>query len=351
MDIVNRFNKYLCYCFVLLLTGCSADNGESAQLQEGTLSLTASIDNFEGELVTRTNLAGTAFENGDKIKLKVICPFSAHTEFGETTYGNSFDAFWLLKWDTNNWVTLTSEDGYDINGDYSASASPNIYSRYLAQQTPYVFTAQTWSEEQIFIAGGGTRVEQYSNVFHADQTQEADYKACDLMWAQTIQQTGSYNVHLSFRHVMAALLIAVDAPDDLNISGNAVLTLEGMPDIDQAEVIVGDYYAERSKVNVNNYGYRAKHSCDVDKNGKVIGVAVVDDRQAKAYTQPINDIVQTATYTAYNAGSKTYRLIVPPCTLNENAIFWLRDGEKRYSMTLSQQTFEQGHLYKLTMKI
>ena len=175
--------------------------------------------------------------------------------------------------------------------------------------------------------------------------------ASDLMWAQTIQQTGSYNVHLSFRHMMAALLITIDVPDDLTISDDAVLTLEGMPDIDQAEVIVGDYYAERSKVNVNNYGYKAKHNCNVNMNGKVIGIAVVDDSQAKAYTKPINDIVQTATYTAYNAGSKTYRLIVPPCTLNKNATIWLRDGEKRYSMTLSQQTFEQGHLYKITMKI
>lgn len=351
MDKVNRFNQYLCLCFALLLTGCSADNEEPQQQQEGTLSFTTSVENFEGAPTTRTNLMGTAFENGDKIKLKVICPFSTHTEFGETTNGSSFDAFWLLKWDTNKWTSLTSADGYDINGDYSASASPDIYGRYLAQQTPYVFTAQTWSEEQIFIAAGGTRIEQYSNVFHANQSKEAAYKASDLMWAQTIQQTGSYNVHLSFRHVMAALLIAVDAPDDLNISGNAVLTLEGMPDIDQAEVIVGDYYAYKSKVNVNNYGYKAKHNCNVNMNGKVIGIAVVDDSQAKAVTEPINDREQTATYTAYNAGSKTYRLIVPPCILNKNATIWLRDGEKRYSMTLSQQSFEQGHLYKITMKI
>ena len=182
-----------------------------------------------------------------------------------------------------------------------------------------MFTAQTWSEEQIFIAAGGTRIEEYSNVFHANQSKEAAYKASDLMWAQTIQQTGSYNVHLSFRHVMAALLITVDVPDGLTISDDAVLTLEGMPDIDQAEVIVGDYYAYKSKVNVNNYGYKAKHNCNVNMNGKVIGVAVVDDSQAKAITEPINDREQTATYTAYNAGSKTYRLIVPPCTLSKSA--------------------------------
>ena len=56
-------------------------------------------------------------------------------------------------------------------------------------------------------------------------------------------------------------------------------------------------------------------------------------------------------YTAYNAGSKVYRLIVPPCELTKNATFWLRDGEKRYSMKLNQTTFEAGKLYKITMKI
>ena len=169
------------------MVGCTAEDAEEGE-QQGMLTITTAVENFDGETVTRTNFMGNAFEDGDKIKLKIICPFSAHTEFGETTYGNSFDAFWLLKWDANKWSTLTAKDGFDINGDYSPSGSPDIYARYEAQQTPYVYTAQTWSEEQIFIAGKGTRVEQYSNVFHADQTKAADYKACDLMWAQTIQQ-------------------------------------------------------------------------------------------------------------------------------------------------------------------
>lgn len=335
---------------MLLMAGCTAEEGAEDALQ-GSLTFTTAVENFDGETVTRTNFMGNAFEDGDKIKLKIICPFSAHTEFGETTYGNSFDAFWLLKWDANKWSTLTAKDGFDINGDYSPSGSPDIYARYEAQQTPYVYTAQTWSEEQIFIAGKGTRVEQYSNVFHADQTKAADYKACDLMWAQTIQQTGSYNVHLSFKHVMAALLITVDANANLNISDNAVLTLEGMPDIDQREVIVGDYYAYKSKVNSNDYGYKAKHECAVGNNGQVIGVAVINDSQAKAYTEALDNIAQTAVYTAYNAGNKTYRLIVPPCTLNGKATFWLRDGEKRYSMQLPLNEFKGGKLYQITMKI
>ena len=334
-----------------MLSACSAYETPQEQQAPGTLVFSTAVEDFEGASRTRTNLEGKAFDNGDKIKLKIICPYSAHTEFGETTYGGSFDAFWLLKWDANKWSTLTANDGFDVNGDYSPSASPDIYARYLAQQTPYVFTAQTWSEEQMFIAGNGTRVEQYSNVFHANQSKAADYKASDLMWAQTIMQTGSYNVHLSFKHVMAALLITINADASLNISDHAVLTLEGMPDIDQREVIVGDYYAAKSKVNSNSYGYQAKHACEAAANGKVIGVAVVDDSQNKAYTQALSDISLTGTYTAYNAGNKIYRLIVPPCALTKNPTFWLRDGAKRYSMQLNQTTFEAGKQYHITMKL
>jgi hypothetical protein len=347
-----KIDKIIFLGMAILLAACSADDVPQAQQSLGILSFSTSIDNFEGESgITRTNFDGNAFEDGDKIKLKIICPFSSHTEFGETTYGNSFDAFWLLKWDAGKWSTLTSADGFDVNGDYSSSNSPNIYDRYEAQQTPYVYTAQTWSEEQIFIAGNGTRVEQYSNVFHANQTKPADYKASDLMWAQTIQQTGSYNVHLSFKHMMAAILVTVSADASLGITENAVLTLEGMPDIDQAEVIVGDYYAAKSKVNSYNYGYKSKHSCTQAHNGTVIGVAVVDDDQKKSYTKAISDISQDGTYTAYNTGNKTYRLIVPPCALSKNPTFWLRDCEKRYSMQMTQTTFEAGKLYKVKMTI
>jgi hypothetical protein len=344
-----KIDKILSFGIAIMLSACSAYETPQEQQAPGTLVFSTAVEDFEGASRTRTNLDGNAFEDGDKIKLKIICPYSAHTEFGETTYGNSFDAFWLLKWDANKWSTLTANDGFDINGDYSPSASPDIYARYLAQQTPYVFTAQTWSEEQMFIAGTDTRVEQYSNVFHANQSKAAHYKASDLMWAQTIMQTGSYNVHLSFKHVMAALLITID--DSLGISDHAVLTLEGMPDIDQREVIVGDCYAAKSKVNSNSYGYQAKHACEADDNGKVIGVAVVDDSQNKAYTKALSDISQNGTYTAYNAGNKTYRLIVPPCALSNKPTFWLRDGAKRYSMQLNQTTFEAGKQYHITMKL
>ena len=346
-----KISKILYLTIATVLMSCTADEVTQQELQ-GVLSITTSVEDFEGESRTRTNIEGTAFENGEKIKLKIICPFSSHTEFGETTYGNSFDAFWLLKWDytSKSWVTLEKSDSCDVNGDYSPSAGPNLFERYLAQPTPYVFTAQTWSEEQIFMAGG-TRVEQYSNVFHADQSREADYKASDLMWAQTIMQTGSYNIHLSFKHVMSALMVTVVPGEGKDISKDAVLTLEGMPDIDQCEVIVGDYYAAKSKVNSNNYGYLNKHSCTVDENGMALGVAVISDNDKNATRKAFKDIDQTSTYTAYNTDNKIYRLIVPPCTLTKNATFWLRDGGKRYTATLSQHEFVAGKLYKLTINI
>ena len=347
------------FSIALLLVGCQADEPQSTQQQAGTLSFTTSVQQFEGEPATRTNLKGDAFETGDKIKLKIVCPFSPNTEYGESTYSGSFDGFWLLKWNSQ-WEVLTSTETekYDINGDYSPSNAPDLFERYLAQPTPYVFTAQTWTEEQIFMAGKSnpTRVEQYSNVFHANQSKAANYKASDLMWAQTIQQTGSYNIHLSFKHVMAALMINVEG---IATTDNALLTVEGMPDIDQAEVIVGDYYAGASKVNVANdyydYSYRAKSSCEVGDNGKVLGIAVINDATQKVSCKGFKDIAQSATYTAYRVpGTNTFRLIVPPCSLDTNATIWLRTGDKldqRYSLSLSQTDFAAGTLYTLNMKI
>lgn len=333
----------------LLLASCSADDVEMQDVPQRTLQFSTSVQDFEGESRTRTNVAGTAFDNGDKIKLKIICPKSAATELGESTDGASFDGFWLLKWkkDSTKWVTIESGDGYDINGDYSPSNGPNVFERYLAQPILYVFTAQTWSEEQIFLVGkeNGTRVEQYSNVFHADQSDSANYKACDVMWAQTIMQTGTYNIHLSFKHVMSALMINVEG----TVSDNAVLTLEGVPDIDQAEVIVGDYYASESKANLENYGYKKKNACDKkEQNGTVIGVAQINN--GSATTAAISSISQKGTYTALKVNSNTYRLIVPPCSAS-NLIIWLRDGNKRYKMVLDEKEFMAGKLHKVTMKI
>ena len=347
------------FSIALLLVGCQADEPQPTQQQAGTLSFTTSVQQFEGEPATRTNLIGDAFEKNDKIKLKIVCPASStsHKEFGESTYSGSFDGFWLLKWNdtAHSWDKLVAADGFDINGDYKPSDGPDVYERYLAQPTPYVFTAQTWSEEQIYITGNKARIEQYSNVFHANQSKAANYKASDIMWAQTIQQTGSYNVHLSFKHVMAALLITVDADASFGISDEAILTVEGMPDIDQAEVIVGDYYAAKSKINTAvdkqyDYSYKSKSSCDIGDNGKALGITVINDEKRTATCKLFKDITQKTTYTAYKDVKNTYRLIIPPYAIN-NATIMLRDGDKRYNMALNIDDVQPGTLYQITMTL
>ena len=59
--------KYLYIGLVLLLAACSSDQEEQALPQGGVLQLTSSVSPFDGEGVTRTIVAGNAFENNDKI--------------------------------------------------------------------------------------------------------------------------------------------------------------------------------------------------------------------------------------------------------------------------------------------
>ena len=86
----------------LLWVACTTGEEETVQQpRTGTLNLTSSVNRFEvadGSAVTRANIAGDAFTVGERIKLKVICPFSDHEQLVESTWGNTFDAFWLLKW-------------------------------------------------------------------------------------------------------------------------------------------------------------------------------------------------------------------------------------------------------------
>lgn len=315
---------------------------EAPQERECIRLETSVSDFIDEETGTKTTLSGNAFAVGDRMRLKIICPFSDRTQFGETTYGHSADAFWLFKWNGTGWDVLTADDKVDVEGDYRYSASPNLYERYLAQQTPYVFTASTWSENVIFVSGGN-RYSQYNYVFEADQTLEEDYLKSDLLWAQSYMQTGSYNVHLAFDHVMACLRITIPA----HFSGDAVVTLEGMPDIDQQEVVVGDYYAAKSKVN-SGFGYQQKSSCSLEENGMVRGVAVNSDKDGKAWVKRFSEIPATGVYTAHRDGD-TYYLIVPPCKLSKEASIWIRDGEKRYSYPLKRTEFKQGRLYPVNI--
>ena len=354
---MNKIREILYVSVGLLLAACTAEEAEQSESQGGVLQLTSSVNAFDREMVTRTNLAGDAFATGDWMKLKIICPYSDHVEFGETTYSNTFDALWLLKWSGSEWTPITGDDKVDVAGQYKYTSAYSLFGRYEAQQTPYVYTASTWNENVIFISNG-TMYSQYTYVFQANQTTEANYLKSDLLWAQTYMQTGSYNVHLAFNHVMACLKIQITGG---SLTSDAVVTLEGMPNIDQREVVVGDYYAAKSKIN-SGYGYKEKCSCTKENNGKVLGVAVIDDSQNKAVVYPMsgnpgyadasstNKIANTGVYTAHYDGGDYY-LIVPPCELSAKAKFWIRDGVKRYSYTLDRTLFEQGKLYPVNISL
>lgn len=364
---MNKIHIFIYTLAILVLAACSSDADEPISTEKKGLTITSSIANFEGDAQTRTNVEGTAFAEGDLVRLKIVCPFTTDTQNGESTWGNTYDSFWLLRWNGSSWQTMTSAEHFDVTGSYSYSGSSDVFSYYQAQATPYVFTAITWTEERLFRTKDNTLIGQYCNVFHHDQSREKNYLASDLLWAQQFSQTGPQNIHLTFNHVLSCLYITIDDDALTNkISNNAVLTLEGMPNIDQQEIVVGDYYAEASKPN-SSYGYRQKASCSYDNNGKVIGIASIDETQEHAVVHPFSgwtgkigglaDTYQGSTisndgiYTCRNVGSKTYRLIVPPCTLTDKATFWLRDDDKRYKMTLDRTTFEQGHLYNVKMKL
>lgn len=361
---INIKNIAIFFPVALLLTSCSNDDMIPVT-EENIVTITADLKPFEGEAMTRVNVAGNNFIDGDFIRMKIICPFVSSTERGETTDGNSYDAFYYLKRSGSNWVRVTPSDGFDISGTYSASYSPDIQSYYEAQQTPYVYVATTWSEERRFIANGSL-YDHLTPVFHADQTKEKHYRASDVLWAQTFMQTGAWNIHLGFQHKMACLDINInDNALTEKITENAVLTLEDMPDIDQAEIVVGDYYADASKIN-SGYGYRQKSSCSYANNGKVLGIAVNDEAEKRAkiapmtgnptpggaYSSTVAAIPNTGTYTAHKEALKHYRLIVPPCDLGEKkATFWLRDGSRRFKVTLDKTIFVEGKLYPINLTI
>lgn len=115
----------------------------------------------------------------------------------------------------------------------------------------------------------------------------------------------------------------------------------------------------------SGYGYQQKSSCSYENNGRVLGVAVNDETAKRAKVAPMTGnpvpggantsltatVPNTGVYTAYKAGARHYRLIVPPCVLEENAVFWLRDGSKRYSIALENKAFVEGKLYPITLKL
>ena len=361
--------KKLAYILMsaLVLVSCSQNEDLQTVSSEKGLTLTTSVSAFDGEETTRATVDGTTFFAGERMKLKVICPFVSTTEIGETTWGHSSDGFWLMKWDdsSSSWINLTTIDDVDVEGKYTVSTPWSIFDQYEAQQTPYVYTASTWSENVEFLAPSGSLINQYSYVFYADQSLLANYQKSDLLWAQTIMQTGSYRVHLDFQHVLSCVEVTVADANHVLDKTTPVVTLEGMPDIDQQEIVVGDYYAAHSKDNATSYNYKQKSKCSQQDNGKVLGIAVNGDSKASVVAFTDASISQQAVYTAYQVATNTYRILVPPCTLATSPVLWLRAGSKRYKLTLNTVAaqggegetsadscvFEQGKLYKIKMTI
>ena len=362
---------------LLLLAGagCTADlPGVDPGDATRPLTLLTSVEQFAGGAQTRVSMDGKNFLDNDRIRVKLICPYVTTTETGESTGSSTSDGFWLLKRKGGGWSTLSAADKCDLNGDGIYSGSSDLQEQYLAQQTPYVFTAATGRREVRFLDGVGAdamkTVVHYAPVFHADQRLEADFEASDLLWAQSVVQTGTDYVRLNFRHVMALLVVTVKGAPALS---DPVLTLEGMPDIDQQELVVGDFFAEKSKVNGLNgydaYGYQKRYPCTKEQNGTLLGIGTFSQT---AQVKPLTDLPRDGVYTAYRDADKTtFRLIVPPYAFTADyPTLWLRDGAERWSLQLDPAAltasaaesetgtteagtlrFEPGKCYPVTMKI
>lgn len=341
-----KIRKYI-YMFlfganVLWLSGCSQGDDAVVTATE-TVWFGLSLEPFECDDMTRTTKDGLAFEDGDKFRMKIICPHTSSHQSGET-WGSGYYNF-----------TLDGSTGFSTTTE--------------AQSTTYVYTAQNTTGNRVFVVSD-YRYNRPSNFFCADQSKPEHFKESDVVWAQAIRQTGAREVHLTFHHKVAKLDITIDDSNlkqtteegekAFPLSENAILTLVGMPDIDGAEIVVGDYYADESYES-ENYSYREKASCSYENNGKVLGIEVIDEvnkrssiasmtgnpTPGESNSNVYGTVANTATYTCYKTEPKHFLLYVPPCTLTQNAVFWVRDGERRYSAQLVQTTFKEGVCYKV----
>ena len=375
----------------LALGSCSQDH--EADVAEQTDKAPFTFDaskNLQSDIVpftedgapqSRANFAGNKFENGDLIKIRIVAPFTSSVEWGEYTDGVTHDNFWILKWTGGNptgegvgatWTNVPSTDhNFDLNNDYIPTTSNSIWT--LSQNTPYVFTASTWTEEvhaQMSEPGkpGGTTYTWFNNVFKADQRKLSDYKSSDVLWAQQIMQTGTQNVRLSFQHKMSALCVDIsDFESKLDMTeatDEIVLTLENMPDIDQQEIVVGNYYAGAIKSNYRPlYGDYYRTSCTKAQNGTVLGISRIVEASSTVDKILFEDLPQTATYTAFNgknfaeANSGKFYFIIPPYIVQQTdesklPTLWLRQGTKRWSAKLTlptDNTFKSGVRYNVKM--
>lgn len=336
------------------LSACSSsDEAADVASQEVALHIATDIVPMAGTSNTRVNDAGDSFLSGDLIRLKMITPYVNMGETGSHTWSSTVDNFYLLTWTgaSSNWSNSLSGKNFDINGDGSIDASgPGL--SYLPQQTPYVFTANTFSECKTYKYTDTKAWVEYRNVFYADQSMQANYRASDLLWAQTIMQTGTDNIRLSFNHVMSCLQVTID-----NKSGTAlsapVVTLEGVPDIDGGEVVVSNKYANKDVNYSTKYGYGyVSYVSDTD-NGNAVGLAELSADGTTMNLVKFADIAQTGTYIGYKYGDtgSVYRFIVPPFT-GSNVKVWIRDGARRYSISLGDNfTFKPSTCHTVTFTI
>lgn len=328
-----------------LFAACSQDDAlPDLSGGETDVRLHISMSPFDGELPLRTSVAGDQWEAGDKFRMKIICPYTSDHQLGES-WSSAFHE-----------LTITD-------------ASPFVASLGVqSQATTYIYTAQNTTGTRIFVFDN-YRYSRPSNFFCADQSTAENFKKSDVLWAQGVRQTGAQEVHLNFRHKVAKLHVTVDASQlSAPLTSAAVLTLEGMPDIDGAEIVVGDYYAPMGYES-QKFSYREKASCGYTLNGQVLGVEVIDesnkgrssiatlsggptDLGETQYAKIWGNIPNTATYTCYRPSltANQFLLYVPPCSLPEAPVFWLRDGERRYRIACPQKEYAAGYAYSVTLK-
>ncbi len=380
-------HTYIAAAVALLALGaCTAEDAVTEQAEKVAFTFDAS-QNLQSDIVpftedgapqSRANFAGDQFETNDLIKVRIVAPFSPSTEWGEYTDGNTHDNLWILRWTGNNlnaagngatWTNVPSSERagdfkFDLNSDYLYTSSSNIWT--LAQNTPYVFTATTWTEEvhaEMSQPGkpGSTTYTWFYSVFKADQRKLKDYKSSDVLWAQQFMQTGTQNVRLSFEHKMSALCVDISAlKSQLDMSEGAdeiILTLENMPDIDQQEIVIGNYYAGAIKSNYRpTYGDYYRTSCSKEQNGTVLGISRIVESSSSVEKVAIETLPQTATYTAYHEkGSDKFYFILPPYTVPSGVVptLLLRQGAKRWSAPLTLPTdnaFKPSVRYNVNME-
>ena len=200
-----------------------------------------------------------------------------------------------------------------------------------------------------------------------------------LMWRNTNGPVGLFTDSYGYEYYRDIGIL------DVWDAGINTEVLENMPDIDQQEIIIGNYYAARLKAHTQAYCEWQRSACSYEENGQVLGIVSINQKLSRierkaltpqadnaSYDLPKFDgttptnikligVEQTGTYTAYK-DSKTsdektiisFLLIIPPYTVPDDVTptLWLRQGKNRWSAPLplpNDRTFESGKRYNIQM--